>query len=144
MPHRNLAFVTDPVRTLVVGAAILRDGAVLAARRTGPGDLAGRWEFPGGKVEPDESPEAALVREIFEELGCRIELTGWLAGSALIGATHELRVACGVLTNGQPVPAEHDLLRWVSADELDELDGLDPDRPFLPALRERLQGRMTP
>jgi 8-oxo-dGTP diphosphatase len=140
--HRNLASVTPPLRTPVVGAAILLDGAVLAARRTAPVALAGRWEFPGGKVEPDESPEDALVREIAEELGCRIELTGWLPGSALIGDTHELRVACGVLTQGEPSPTEHDLLRWVRAEELDAIDWLDPDRPFLPALRERLQERM--
>ena len=134
MLHRNLGSVTRPPRTIVVGAAILLDGAVLAARRTAPAALAGRWEFPGGKVEPDESPEDALVREIAEELGCRIELTGWLAGSALIGDTHELRVACGVLTQGEPSPTEHDLLRWVRADELDSIDWLDPDRPFLDLL----------
>ena len=128
----------QPPPKLVVGAAIIRDGAVLAARRTAPVEAAGRWEFPGGKVEPAESPEVALVREIAEELGCRIELTGWLPGSALIGATHELRVACGVLTEGEPTPTEHDLIHWVGADELDDLDWLDPDRPFLDALRERM------
>ena len=134
----------QPPPKLVVGAAIIRDGAVLAARRTAPVEAAGRWEFPGGKVEPAESPEVALVREIAEELGCRIELTGWLPGSALIGATHELRVACGVLTEGEPTPTEHDRVRWVTADELDDIDGLDPDRPFLADLRERLRERMAP
>jgi 8-oxo-dGTP diphosphatase len=123
---------------LVVGAAIIRDGAVLAARRTAPAEAAGRWEFPGGKVERAESPEVALVREIAEELGCRIEVTGWLPGTALIGAAHELRVACGVLTDGEPTPTEHDQIRWVSAEELDEVDWLDPDRPFLDSLRERM------
>ena len=130
--------MTRPPRTLVVGAAIIRDGAVLAARRTAPAEAAGRWEFPGGKVEPGESREDALVREIAEELGCRIELTGWLPGTALIGDRHELRVACGVLTRGEPTPTEHDLIRWVTADELDDVDWLDPDRPFLSALRERM------
>ena len=122
----------------MVGAAILRDGAVLAARRTAPVELAGRWEFPGGKVEPDESPEEALVREIAEELGCRIELTGWFPSSVLIGDTHELRVACAVLVEGEPVPTEHDQVRWVGPDELDDVDWLEPDRPFLLALRERM------
>lgn len=130
--------MTQQPRTLVVGAAIIRDGAVLAARRTAPAEAAGRWEFPGGKVEPGESREDALVREIAEELGCRIELTGWLPGHALIGDSHELRVACGVLTQGEPTPTEHDLIRWVTAGELDDVDWLDPDRPFLPALRERM------
>ena len=65
----------------VVGAAIVRDGRVLAARRTTPPEPAGRWELPGGKVEPGETAAAALVREIGEELGCRgRSLAGWLAG----------------------------------------------------------------
>ena len=63
----------------VVGAAIVRHGCVLAARRTAPVAAAGRWEFPGGKVEPGETAEAALVRELDEELGCAVEVTGWLA-----------------------------------------------------------------
>lgn len=130
--------MTLPPRTLVVGAAIIRDGAVLAARRTAPAETAGRWEFPGGKVEPGELSEDALVREIAEELGCLIEVTEWLPVMALIGDEHELRVACGVLTQGEPTPTEHDLIRWVTADELDDVDWLDPDRPFLVSLRERM------
>ena len=130
--------MSQPPRTLVVGAAILRDGCVLAARRTAPPEAAGRWEFPGGKVEPGESPEVALVREITEELGCRIEVTGWLAGTALIGDRHALRVAFAVLTEGEPAPTEHDAIRWVTAAEIDGLDWLDPDRPFLTGLRARM------
>lgn len=130
--------MTQPPRTLVVGAAIVQDATVLAARRTAPVEAMGRWEFPGGKVERGESAEQALVREIAEELGCVIELTGWLPGSALIGERHELRVACAVLTQGEPTPTEHDLIRWVSAAELDDVDWLDPDRPFLDPLRERM------
>ena len=130
--------VNQLARTLVVGAAIVRDGTVLAARRTAPVEAAGRWEFPGGKVESDETPEDALVREVDEELGCRIEVTGWLPGSALIGERHELRVAFAVLIEGEPTPTEHDLIRWVGPAEFDAIDWLEPDRPFLAALRERM------
>ena len=56
----------------VVGAAIIRDGRVLAARRTAPPEAAGRWELPGGKVEPGEHRDGALVREIREELGVTV------------------------------------------------------------------------
>ena len=85
----------------VVGAAIFRDGRVLAARRTAPPVTAGRWEFPGGKVEPGEQAEDALVREIAEELGCRVEVTGWLSGAAPIGTTHVLTVATARLVSGE-------------------------------------------
>ncbi|MCW2764321.1 MAG: (deoxy)nucleoside triphosphate pyrophosphohydrolase [Nocardioides sp.] len=122
----------------VVGAAIVRDGLVLAARRSAPPELAGRWEFPGGKVEAGERPADALVRELLEELGCSIEVTGWLAGTAPIGTSHVLSVATAALVDGEPVPTEHDLVRWLGADELDDLDWLDPDRPFLPELRSLL------
>ncbi len=123
----------------VVGAAIFRDGLVLAARRTTPPETAGRWEFPGGKVEPGERAEGALVREIAEELGCRVEVTGWLAGSAPIGTTHVLRVATARLVSGEPVPHEHDAVRWLAADDLGDVDWLEPDRPFLVELRGLLE-----
>ena len=119
----------------VVGAAIVRDGRVLAARRTGPPEAAGRWEFPGGKVEEAESPDAALVREIHEELGCAVAVDRWLAGRAAVGTRHELTVAVVTLLDGEPAPHEHDAVRWLGPDELDEVDWLDPDRPFLAELR---------
>ena len=125
-------------RRAVVGAALLRDGRVLAARRTTPAAAAGRWEFPGGKVEPGESPEAALVREVREELGCEVEVTGWLAGVVPVGERHELTVALARLVAGEPVPTEHDRVRWLGPDELGDVDWLEPDRPFLAGLRERM------
>ncbi|RJS47733.1 (deoxy)nucleoside triphosphate pyrophosphohydrolase [Nocardioides cavernaquae] len=127
-------------RKLVVGAAVLKDGRVLAARRTRPVEAAGRWEFPGGKVEPGETPEAALEREIYEELGCVIEVIGWLEAEAPIGESHVLRVATARLAGGTPRPHEHDAIRWLAADELDEVDWLDPDRPFLRELAGLLGG----
>ncbi len=127
-----------------MGAAVLRGGRVLAARRTAPPAVAGRWEFPGGKVEPGESPTAAVVREVGEELACTVEVTGWLAGSAAIGATHVLTVALARLVAGEPAPREHDRIRWLGADELDEVDWLDPDRPFLAELALLLRDREVP
>jgi 8-oxo-dGTP diphosphatase len=117
--------------TAVVGAAIVRDGRVLAARRTAPAEAAGRWEFPGGKVEPDETPDAALVREIAEELGCTVEVVAWLPGAVAIGASHTLTVALARVVAGEPVPHEHDAVRWLGPDELGDVDWLEPDRPFL-------------
>ena len=121
----------------VVGAALVRDGRVLAARRTAPAEAAGRWEFPGGKVETGESAEAALVREVGEELGVDIEVRHWLAGAVPIGTSYELTVAVATLVSGEPEPTEHDAVRWLGGDELDDVDWLAPDRPFLPELRAR-------
>ncbi|GAA4730271.1 (deoxy)nucleoside triphosphate pyrophosphohydrolase [Nocardioides endophyticus] len=131
----------DAARIAVVGAAIVRGGRVLTARRTTPPEAAGRWEFPGGKVEPGESPQAALVREIREELGCAVEVTGWLPGEVPIGERHVLTVALAVLTeDGDPDAREHDEIRWLTVAELDDVDWLEPDRPFLPHLRAVLGG----
>jgi 8-oxo-dGTP diphosphatase len=124
----------DVQRRVVVGAAIVRDGRVLAARRTSPPSAAGRWEFPGGKVEPGESDAESLVREVAEELGLAITVTRWLTGEAAIGETHVLRVAVASSDGGEPVPTEHDEVRWLAAGELDEVDWLEPDRPFLAEL----------
>jgi 8-oxo-dGTP diphosphatase len=132
-------------RVLVVGAAVLRGGRVLAARRTTPPETAGRWEFPGGKVEPGEHPDAAVVRELREELGCTVAVDGWLDAEVPIGERHVLRVALVHVVSGVVAPVEHDRVRWLAADELDAVDWLEPDRPFLPLLRaHRARGRMGP
>jgi 8-oxo-dGTP diphosphatase len=126
---------------LVVGAAIVRSGRLLAARRTTPPAAAGRWELPGGKVEPRESADDALVREIGEELGCRVAVVSWLDGDQRIDARHVLRAAVCRLAAGEPrVGSDHDRLRWLAPGELAEVDWLEPDRPFLPALRTVLLG----
>lgn len=129
-----------PDRVIVVAAAILdaHGERVLAARRTAPPTAAGRWELPGGKVEPGELPDEALVREIGEELGCVVEVLEPLRGESPIGNTHTLRVATARISAGEPRPREHDALRWLAGDELDDVDWLEPDRPFLLQLRDVL------
>ena len=125
---------------VVVGAAIVRDRRVLACRRTAPPSAAGRWELPGGKVEPGETPEAALVREVREELGVGLAIRHWLADEAPITDALVLRVAVATLVEGEPRPVEHDQVRWLTAAELDDVDWLDPDRPFLPEIAASLTG----
>jgi mutator protein MutT len=125
-------------RVEVVAAAILREGRVLAARRTSPPAAAGRWELPGGKVEPGEDRDQALMREVGEELGVLVEVTDWLAGESRIGDALWLRAATARIVAGEPRPREHDRIRWLAPDELDDVDWLEPDRPFLAQLRERL------
>ena len=122
-----------------MGAAIIHRGRVLAARRTAPATARGLWEFPGGKVEPGEDPDAAIVREVREELGCGIRVVGRLDGVEQIKTAYTLRVAVAELVEGEPVPHEHDALRWLRAEELGLVRWLDPDLPFLPQLRARLE-----
>ena len=122
------------MRQTVVAAAIVRDGRVLACRRTAPAEAAGRWELPGGKAEAGETPEAALIREIGEELGCLIAVDEWFEIAVPINDQYELRAALCHVTAGEIRPQEHDAIQWLLPDELDTLDWLEPDRPFLEIL----------
>ena len=123
-------------RIVVVGAALLRDGRLLAARRSAPPELAGRWELPGGKVEPGEEPEDALVRELREELGVDAEPVERIPGEWPLRAPYVLRVwtvrpAAG---SAEPKPLQdHDELRWLTPAEIWDVDWLDQD---VPAVRE--------
>ena len=125
----------------VVGVAILEQGRVLAARRAHPPALAGLWELPGGKVEAGESLETAAVREIAEELGCTVEVTDSLDGTSPIGDDLVLRVVLARLAGGDPVPHEHDAVRWLRSDELDEVTWAAADVPFLDPLRDLMGDR---
>jgi len=122
----------------VVGVAILGEGRVLAARRAHPPDLAGRWELPGGKVEPGEEVESAAVREIAEELGCVVEVDGVLTGSSPISDDLRLVAVTAILVQGDPVPHEHDAVRWLGGHELDQVTWAVADVPFLDPLRALL------
>ncbi len=95
---------------------------------------AGKWEFPGGKVEPGESFGEALVREIAEELGIEIAV-GHHLGRGEARTLHYaivLDVYSATLTTGTPRPTEHAELRWLGADELSNLDWAEADIPVLP------------
>ena len=130
-------------RRLVVAAAIVDDldspVRLLAARRSKPEHLVGRWEFPGGKVDPGETPVEALHRELREELGVRVELgdelTGPDDGGWIITDRHVLRLWWAVVADGEPRPlVEHDELRWLGRDDLLDVDWLDGDVRIVRAL----------
>ena len=119
----------------MVGAALVRDGRVLASRRTEPERLAGLWEFPGGKVEAGESDVEALVRELREELQVEAEVGERLGGDLLIGETAVLRVYVCRLLEGEPALVDHDEHRWLAADELLDVPWIPVDLPLVHALR---------
>lgn len=127
----------------VVGAVIVRDGLVLCARR-GPGKhLAGQWEFPGGKLEPGETAEGALVREIEEELGCRVAVGDLIVTAAHVYAAKTIVLStyrCAVV-DGEPVPTEHAEIAWVDPADLTALDWAPADLPTVDAITAAPPGR---
>lgn len=127
----------------MVGAALMREGRVLASRRTEPPRLAGLWEFPGGKVEPGESDAQALVRELWEELRVAVEVGDRLGGDLLIGETAVLRVYLCTLLAGEPALVDHDEHRWLGADELLDVPWIPVDLPLVEQLRALLPCRTS-
>jgi 8-oxo-dGTP diphosphatase len=122
--------------TVVVAAAIARAGRYLAARRTRPEDVAGRWEFPGGKVEPGESEEQALAREIREELGVEIAVGARIPGEWPLHGDLVLHLYAATIIDGEPAPLEqHDAIRWVMPEDFDSVDWLSSDVDAVRSLR---------
>jgi 8-oxo-dGTP diphosphatase len=131
--------MTVPV--LVVGAALFDGDRLLAARRSAPPELAGRWELPGGKVESGEAPEEALVRELREELGVHARAVGRVPGAWPLRDPYVLTVWTAVLETDSPAPEplqDHDELRWLGPGEIWDVDWLEQD---VPAVREVLAHR---
>ncbi|MEU6686843.1 (deoxy)nucleoside triphosphate pyrophosphohydrolase [Streptomyces sp. NPDC046832] len=123
---------------IVVGAALVEDGRLLAARRSAPVELAGRWELPGGKVEPGETADAALARELREELGVDAEVSDRVPGEWPLRAPYVLQVWTARLRPGSAAPRplqDHDELRWLGPDEIWDVPWLDQD---VPAVRQAL------
>lgn len=132
------------MKTVLVSAAALIDidGRVLLAQRPAGKSMAGLWEFPGGKVEPGETPENALIRELHEELG----IDTWTSCLApLTFASHSYDdfhllmplFACRKW-NGIPAPREGQALKWVHAENLKNYPMPAADIPLVPILRDWL------
>jgi 8-oxo-dGTP diphosphatase len=114
---------------VVVATALVRDGRVLVAQRRRPPELAGRWELPGGRVEPDEDEPAAVVRECREELGTEVVPDGRV-GTDLPITAGVLRVYRARPAPDAPEPRalDHAAVRWIDAAQVPGLDWVDADR----------------
>lgn len=121
---------------IIVGAAIIAGGRVLACERAEPPEMAGRWEFPGGKVDPGEGEVDALVRECEEELGARVRVGARVGEDVMLGHGGAiLRVYVASLVNGDvPQAIEHTELRWLGVDELNSVPWLPADAPIVASL----------
>jgi 8-oxo-dGTP diphosphatase len=131
-----------PKHIEVVGAVIVRDGMVLCALRGADGALPHLWEFPGGKIEADETPREALQREIDEELRCRVRV-----GDQVERTTYDYDFATVTLTtfycellDGEPRTTEHSEVRWVLPALLETLDWAPADIPAIARIQRDLAG----
>lgn len=126
---------------VVVAGAIIHGDTLLVAQRNRPPELAGRWELPGGKVTPGETEQAALARELAEELGLRVDdvaVGDRLGDDVALSDTTKLRAYRVRLLGGKPHPHDHQALRWVTEAELPDLDWVPADRAWINDLADAL------
>jgi 8-oxo-dGTP diphosphatase len=121
----------------VTAAIIIHNGKILIAQRAEDKSLAGKWEFPGGKIEPGETPEACLIREIKEELGVEIEVDAFFAESIYRYDVETIRLLAYTArwTDGDFHLTAHSQLQWVTPHELANYDFAPADIPIVEKLK---------
>ncbi|WP_203333716.1 NUDIX domain-containing protein [Planococcus beigongshangi] len=125
----------------VVGAVITNNGKILCAQRGHEKSLPGLWEFPGGKIEQGESPQAALQREIQEEMHCEIEIGEQVEHTVYeydFGIVHLTTFYCR-LVQGTPILTEHVAIQWLEPAELEQLQWAPADIPAIEKLAQNLE-----
>ncbi|NBK23114.1 MAG: (deoxy)nucleoside triphosphate pyrophosphohydrolase [Spirochaetia bacterium] len=125
----------------VAAAVIIRDNTVFAAQRGDGGELARKWEFPGGKLERGECGEEAIVREILEELGTEVRVL-----RPLVSVEHQYRTFSLTLhgylcelVGGQPTLSEHLASKWLGKSELASVPWAEADLPIVKAVSALLE-----
>lgn len=132
--------MTNEIKTIEVVAAIIRHGDKVFATQRGYGEFEGGWEFPGGKMEPGETPPQALIREIKEELDTEIEV-----GELIETVEHDypkfhLTMHCFMCTvkSGHLVLKEHEAAKWLTKNTLDSVDWLPADEGIIDKIKQKL------
>ena len=129
------------MKQIEVVAAIIRDkqNRIFATQR-GSGDWKDWWEFPGGKIEPGETPEQALKREIWEELETRIVVEQFLQTVEWDYPKFHLIMYCYLCTveSGSLTLLEHEAARWLAPDELDSVQWLPADWEVIEMLKKKI------
>lgn len=123
----------------VVAAVIFKDGKVFATQR-GYGEFKDGWEFPGGKIEPGESPEDALRREIREELEVEVNVGELIDTIEYDYPAFHLSMKCYACTidDGNPHLLEHEAAKWLSSTQLNSVDWLPADITLIPKIAKLL------
>lgn len=129
------------MKTVRVVAAVIKEANKVFATQRGYGEFKDGWEFPGGKIEPKETPEEALIREIKEELGAEIEVTKKLADVEYQYPEFHLSMECfwAKVVSGKLILKEHEAAKWLGKDELDSVGWLPADKELIGLIREELE-----
>ena len=131
------------MKTVKVGAAIIIHEKKIYATQRGYGEFKDGWEFPGGKIEPGETPQEALVREIKEELDIEIEVKDFLETVEYDYPDFHLSMDCFFcsIRSGEMVLKEHEAAKWLTAEKLDSVDWLPADQGLIEGIREYMKLR---
>lgn len=125
----------NPIK--VTAAILEKDGRIIIAQRKSKDHLAGKWEFPGGKIEAGETPEECLSRELNEEFEIEVSIGVYL-GSNIHHYDHisiELLAYRAFWDGGKINSTDHKDYKWVTIEELDQFDFAPADKPFVEKLR---------
>lgn len=127
-------------RNDLVAAIIIENGKVFATQR-GYGEFKDGWEFPGGKIEPNETPEEAIVREIKEELGTEIEVVELLDTVEYDYPKFHLSMDCFIcrIKSGDLVLKEHEAAKWLTKDTLESVEWLPADLGLVSQIKKQLK-----
>ncbi len=128
---------------LQVSAAILiKEDKILIAKRPADDKLPYKWEFPGGKIEAGETPEACLKREMYEEFGIEVRIGDYYCSSVYNYSHGEIELLAYFIEwiGGAMAPTVHDDIRWVTAQELSKFDFAPADVAIVERLQEKVEG----
>ncbi len=130
----------ESMKTINVVAAIIRDGNKVFATQRGYGDYKDGWEFPGGKIEPGETPRQALAREIKEELESEIAVGDYLTTIEYDYPAFHLSMQCFwcTIVDGTPVLKEHEAAKWLDVENLGSVAWLPADLTIIELIKEQL------